>query len=114
MPSPGGDDKPDNEKPYSRMEATDAILPKAGAVEDVHTLVVALLGALVAGFIYAYSTYSNALQHAFNLSEQDKELIGLASSLCNLLTVTNGLIIDRTSITTGLVLGGLLMMGSYG
>lgn len=80
----------------------------------MHTLVVSLMGALVAGFIYAYSTYANALQAQFDLSESAKENIGLAPSLCNLLTVTNGLIIDYTSVSTGCVIGGLLMMSSYG
>ena len=81
---------------------------------DTHTFVVGLLGGLVAGFIYAYSTYSNALTEAFpSITEDQKEMIGLASSLCNLLTWTNGLIIDYTSIGTGCVLGGLLMGGAY-
>ena len=37
-----------------------------------HTLVVGLQGALVTGFIYAYSTYSNSLQNALGLHESQK------------------------------------------
>ena len=66
-----------------------------------HTLVASLLCALVAGFVYSYSTYSNALQLAFNLTETEKETVGLAPNLANLITITSGLIIDQTSITCG-------------
>jgi len=79
-----------------------------------HTLVVALPGALVSGFIYAYSTYSNALQAAFNLTEPEKENIGIAPSLCNFVTFTNGLILDRTSVRFCCLLSGSIILFAYG
>ena len=53
-----------------------------GPFNEWHTLVVGLPGALVTGFIYAYSTYANALSSALGLSEDNKETIGLAPSIC--------------------------------
>ena len=70
--------------------------------------------ALVAGFVYAYPTYSNALQSAFNLTETEKETIGLAPSLCNLVTFTSGLLIDQIGLSTGCFLGGLIMTIAFG
>ena len=78
-----------------------------------HTVVAAFLAALVAGFIYSYSTYSNALQAAFDLSEAEKETIGLAPILCNLITVTNGLLMDRVGIPACTVLGGVILAVAY-
>lgn len=85
-----------------------------GGISEWHTFVVALLGALTTGFIYAYSTYANALQAQFNLSQSAKDTIGIAPVLCNLITFTNGLIMDRTSVPFCVVLGGIIMMTSYG
>ena len=79
-----------------------------------HILVAALPCALVAGFIYAYPTYSNALQAAFNLTETEKETIGLAPSLCNIVTFTSGLIIDQIGLSAGCFLGGLISTIAYG
>jgi len=81
-------------------------------LSEWHTLAVALLGALVTGFIYGYSTYSNALQAAFNLSESDKESIGIAPIISNLITFTNGLLMDRTSVWFCCLLGGIIMFTS--
>ena len=78
-----------------------------------HVLVAALPCALVAGFIYAYPTYSNALQAAFNLTETEKETIGLAPSLCNIVTFTSGLIIDQIGLSAGCFLGGLISTIAY-
>lgn len=77
-----------------------------------HTLVVALQGALVGGFIYTYSTYSNALQAAFDFSESEKETIGMAFVICNLVTFTCGLIMDYTSVSVGCILAGVIMCSS--
>ena len=78
-----------------------------------HTLVVGLQGALVTGFIYAYSTYSNSLQTALGLHESQKETIGIAPSICNLFTWTCGLILDRTSVRFCCILGACIMASSY-
>ena len=79
-----------------------------------HMWVAALPCALVAGLIYSYPTYSNALQAAFNLTETEKETIGLAPSLCNIVTFTSGLIIDRIGLSAGCFLGGLISTVAYG
>jgi len=91
----------------------DEIPRRSSSLTEWHTLVAGLPGALVTGFIYSYSTYSNALQHALNLSEANKEFIGTAGSMCNLITFTNGLILDRTSVRTCCILGGCIMAASY-
>jgi len=86
---------------------------RRSSLNEWHTLVVGLQGALVTGFIYAYSTYSNALQNQLHLSESDKELIGLAPSITNLFTTMCGLTLDRTSVRFCLMLSTVLMSGSY-
>ena len=101
-------------RPTSRSAMQSPTPRRCCQPQATHTLVAGLLGALVAGFIYAYSSYSNALQQAFNLSETEKENIGLAPNLANMLTVTNGMIIDHTSVSTGVMLGGVIMAASYG
>ena len=79
-----------------------------------HMWAAALPCALVAGLIYSYPTYSNALQAAFNLTETEKETIGLAPSLCNIVTYTSGLIIDQIGLSAGCFIGGLISTIAYG
>eukprot|EP00931_Biecheleriopsis_adriatica_P105246 TRINITY_DN79808_c0_g1_i1.p1 TRINITY_DN79808_c0_g1~~TRINITY_DN79808_c0_g1_i1.p1 ORF type:complete len:364 (+),score=56.20 TRINITY_DN79808_c0_g1_i1:121-1212(+) len=79
-----------------------------------HTLAVALQSALVTGFIYSYPTYANASQEVFHFSQSEKDTIGIAPVMCNLITFTNGLIMDRTSVWSCCLLGGCIMGGSYG
>mmetsp|Transcript_23114 Transcript_23114/g.58967 ORF Transcript_23114/g.58967 Transcript_23114/m.58967 type:complete len:571 (+) Transcript_23114:94-1806(+) len=83
------------------------------SLNEWHTLVFGLPGAATTGFIYAYSSYSNALQESLGFSEGDKELIGIAASICNLITFTNGLILDRTSVRFCCIMGGLIMAVAY-
>ena len=90
-----------------------ALVPRQSRLTEWHTLVVGLQGALVTGFIYAYSTYSNALQDQLKLTESNKELIGLAPSVCNLFTTLCGLLLDRTSVRFCLILSAMMMSGSY-
>ena len=78
-----------------------------------HTLVAGLQAALITGFIYTYSTYSNSLQVALNLTESDKETIGMAPPIGSLLTWTTGLIMDRTDVRFCCCLGGMIMAISY-
>lgn len=82
-------------------------------LSEWHTLVVGLQGALVTGFIYAYSTYSNALQKQFDLSESSKETIGLGPPISNLVTFTTGIIMDKTSVGFCCIMGGLIAATVY-
>jgi len=83
-------------------------------ISEWHTLVAALQSAFVAGFIYTFSTYANALQHEFGFDEHDKQTIGIAGPMCNFLTWTIGFFMDATSVPFCTVLGGVIVFVSFG
>ena len=82
---------------------------RGGGRTPWHTLLGAFYGALVAGCIYAFSTYSPALQAAFQLSEADVLTLGIAMPLSGLGTFVTGLVLDRTSVPFCCALGGAVM-----
>lgn len=84
------------------------------SLSQEHTFFVGLIAAVTTGFLYSYSTWANALQVALDLSESQKETIGMAPYMANLVTFTTGLIIDKTSVQFGCILGGLFMFFAYG
>lgn len=74
-----------------------------------HVFVPALLGALTTGFQYAFSTYSGAVQTAFNFNQDELDTLGVVQILVQFLWCTCGIIMDRTSISLCCVGGGLVM-----
>jgi len=83
-------------------------------ISEWHTLVAALQSAFVAGFIYTFPTYANALQIKHGFDEGAKQIIGIAGPMCNFFTWTIGFIMDATSVPFCTVLGGVIVFVSYG
>lgn len=78
-----------------------------------HSYVAALVAALSCGFLYTFSTFSGALQAAFDLSEPELATIAMGQTVSGLVTFANGQLADRVGARVAVVFGGVVSSMSW-